>query len=219
MKTGKITLLLVDDHAIVREGYRALLMKQSEFAVIAEAENADQAYRQYQLHTPDITLMDISLPGKSGIETITRIRQRDREAKILVFTMHQNSRFAMQALKAGALGYVTKSSPPEVLLNALHDTYAGRRILSPDIAQALALENTGYEATILDRLTSREFEILRLLSEGRSKQDIADTLSISAKTVSNLHSLIKSKIGVESDVELVFWALKMEIIQQPKPAR
>ncbi|ESS73457.1 transcriptional activator protein ExaE [Methyloglobulus morosus KoM1] len=212
MVTGKISILLVDDHAIVREGYRALLKKQPDLEVIAEAIDGNQAYQQYKLHTPDVTIMDLSLPGQSGVETIARIKQRNPRAKILVFTMHQNPRFAAQAINAGALGYVTKSSPPEVLLNAIHDVYSGRRTLSPDIAQALALEKTGHETAALESLTSREFEILRLLAEGKSKEEIAQTLSISAKTVSNCYYLVKSKIGVNSDIGLVHWAIKMRLI-------
>lgn len=216
MISEKITILLVDDHAIVREGYRALLKKQANLEVVAEAVDGNEAYQQYKLHSPDVTIMDLSLPGQSGIETIARIKQRNPRVKILVFTMHQNPRFAVQAMNAGALGYVTKSSPPDVLLNAIYDVNSGRRTLSPDIAQALALEKTGHKTTVLESLTPREFEILRLLAEGKSKEAIAQTLSISPKTVANCHYLIKSKIGAESDIELVHWAIKMDIIDNLK---
>jgi len=209
---GKVTLLLVDDHAIVREGYRALLKKQPGLEVIAEAIDGKQAYQQYKLYSPDVIIMDLSLPGQSGIETIAHIKQRNSAAKILVFTMHQNPRFAALAINAGALGYVTKSSPPEVLLNAIREVYAGRRVLSPDMAQALALEKTGHEKTALESLTTREFEILRLLAEGKAKEEIAQLLNISPKTVSNCHYLIKGKIGVANDIELVHWAIKMQVI-------
>ena len=208
----KVTLLLVDDHAIVREGYRALLKKQPGLEVIAEAIDGKQAYQQYKLYSPDVIIMDLSLPGQSGIETIAHIKQRNSAAKILVFTMHQNPRFAALAINAGALGYVTKSSPPEVLLNAIREVYAGRRVLSPDMAQALALEKTSHEKTALESLTTREFEILRLLAEGKAKEEIAQLLNISPKTVSNCHYLIKGKIGVASDIELVHWAIKMQVI-------
>ena len=216
MMIDKISILLVDDHAIVREGYRALLKKQPNFEVVAEAVDGNQAYQLYKLHSPDVTIMDLSLPGQSGIETIARIKHRNPRVKILVFTMHQNPRFAIQAMNAGALGYVTKSSPPEVLLNAIFDVNSGRRTLSPDIAQALALEKIGHETAALETLTTREFEILRLLAEGKSKEEIAVLLNISPKTVANCHYLIKSKIGVESDIELVHWAIKMDVIDYPK---
>lgn len=212
MATGKITVLLVDDHAIVREGYRALLTKQPGLEIVADAVDGNQAYQQYKLHTPDVTIMDLSLPGQSGVETIARIKQRDPGAKILVFTMHQNPRFAVQAIRAGALGYVTKSSPPEVLLKAIYEVNSGRRTMSPDVAQALALEKTGHETAALETLTTREFEILRLLAAGKSREEIAQILNISPKTVSNCHYLIKSKLGVTSDIGLVHWAIKMQVI-------
>lgn len=213
MTAGKnITILLVDDHAIVREGYHSLLKKQPELEVVAEAANGIQAYQYFKTYAPDVTIMDLSLPGQSGVETIARIKQRSPEAKILVFTMHQTSRFAVQAMRAGALGYITKSSPPDVLLRAIHDVYRGRRTLSPDIAQALALEKTGHETLALETLTTREFEILRLLAEANTKEEIAKTLNISLKTVSNCHYLIKRKLGVASDIELTHTAIKMNVI-------
>ncbi len=210
MTEAKITILLADDHAIVREGYRALLSKQPGMEVVAEASDGNQAYQLYKVYRPDVTIMDISMPGPSGIETIHRIKQRDPAAKILVFTMHQNPRFAEQALKAGALGYITKSSPPEELLRAIREVHVSRRVLSPDIAQALALEKTGSDNQ--EALTPREFEILRLLMAPKSKEEVANILNISPKTVANCHYLIKSKLGVASDVELTHWAIKMSLI-------
>lgn len=212
MTEKKISILLVDDHAIVREGYRALLGKQQGLKVIAEAADGNQAYQLFKTCTPDITIIDISMPGQSGMETISRIVRRSQEAKILVFTMHQSTRFAVQAMKAGALGYVTKSSSPDVLLRAIDDIYHNRRIFSPDIAQALALERTSHQTAAMETLTTREFEILRLLAEAKSKQEIADILNISPKTVSNCHYLIKSKLGVDSDIELLHRAINMEVI-------
>lgn len=213
MTTGKsITILLVDDHAIVREGYHSLIKKQPGLEVIAEAADGNQAYQHFKTYSPDVTIMDLSMPGQSGVETIARIKQRNPQAKILVFTMHQNPRFAVQAIRAGALGYVTKSSPADVLLKAIHDIYKGRLTLSPDIAQALALEKTGFEAIALETLTTREFEILRLLAEANSKEEIAKTLNISLKTVSNCHYLIKRKLGVASDIELTHLAIKLNVI-------
>ncbi|MBK8814302.1 MAG: response regulator transcription factor [Methylococcaceae bacterium] len=217
MTGAEITILLADDHAIVREGYRALLSKQANMAIVAEAADGNEAYQLYKHHEPDVTILDISMPGPSGIETIHRIRQRCPTAKILVFTMHQNHRFAEQALKAGALGYVTKSSPPEELLNAIQDVRAGRRVLSPDIAQALALEKTGGDCQ--ETLTPREFEILRLLAAGKSKEETANLLNLSPKTVANCHYLIKSKLGVASDIELTHWAIKMDLVDSNQTSK
>jgi DNA-binding NarL/FixJ family response regulator len=207
-----IRILLVDDHAIVREGYRSLLEKQSGMEVVAEAADGTKAYSRFKDCNPDIVVMDISMPGQGGLEAIVRIKQRRPDAKILVFSMHQNPSFAVQATRAGALGYVTKSSAPDVLIRAIYDVYAGRLTLSADIAQALALEKLEGDSIALQELTVREFDILRLLVDARSTDDIAQTLNISPKTVANSHYIIKRKLGVTSDIELTRLAIKMNII-------
>lgn len=207
-----ISIMLVDDHAMIREGYRSLLKKQPRLTVIAEASDGEQAYLQFKQHQPDVVIMDLSLPKQGGLETIARIRQHTPKARILVFTMHQNPIFALQAIKVGALGYVTKSSSADILLSAIIEVYAEQHIFSPDIAQALALEKSGYEYTALKSLTSREFEILRMLAESVSKEAIAVTLNISPKTVSNCHYVIKRKLSVSSDIELVYLAIRMKIV-------
>jgi DNA-binding NarL/FixJ family response regulator len=211
-KQTTINILLVDDHAIVREGYRSLIGKQADLKVIAEAANGADAYRLYKECQPDVVVTDLTMPGLSGLELIGRIKQRDRKARILVFSMHQNPSFAHQACCAGALGYVSKSSAPDILLRAIRDVYLGRHILSADIAQALALEKLGNETTALNSLTAREFEILRLLVEANTQDHIAKTLNISPKTVGNCHYLIKNKLGVNSDIELTRLAIKLNVL-------
>jgi two-component system invasion response regulator UvrY len=212
INTTTIRILLVDDHAIVREGYLSLLAKQQGLQVVAEAADGIQAYQRFKECNLDVVVTDLSLPGISGLELISRIKQRDANAKILVFSMHQNPSFAVQASRAGALGYITKSSPPEVLLRAIHEVYCGRHTLSADIAQALALEKLGSERIALETLTVREFEILRLLVEARTTEDIAQTLNISPKTVGNCHYLIKRKLGVGGDIELTRLAIRLNVI-------
>jgi len=207
-----INIMLVDDHAIVREGYRSLLQKQDNMAVIAEASDGAQAYLFYKQHNPDITVMDISMQGKSGLEAISRIKKFDAEAKIIVFSMHQNPNFALQATRAGALGYVTKSSDPEVLIRAIYDVQKNKYTLSADIAKALAIEKLGSDSIALDKLTVREFEILRMIVEAMPTQKIADTLNISPKTVANTHYIIKKKLGVNSDIELIYIAIRLNIL-------
>jgi two-component system, NarL family, invasion response regulator UvrY len=212
INTATIRILLVDDHAIVREGYRALLAKQPDMQVVAEAADGAEAYLRFKECSPNLVITDLSLPGISGLEVIARIKQRSADVKILVFSMHQNPGFALQATRAGALGYVTKSSPPEVLLRAIREVYAGGHFLSADIAQALALEKLGSERLALETLTVREFEILRLLVEAKTTEDIAQTLNISPKTVCNCHYLIKRKLGVASDIELMRLAIRLKVI-------
>lgn len=213
MRIQPIRILLVDDHAIVREGYRGLLSRQPGMEVIAEAGDATQAYQLFKHHQPDLVITDISLPGSSGLELIVHIKQRQHDAKILVFSMHQNPGFAEQAIRAGALGYVSKSSPPEELLRAIGEVSVGRSILSADIAQALAMEKLGREQNALQILTVREFEIFRLLVEGRSHEDIGKILSISRKTVGNCHYLIKRKLGVVNDIELARLAIQLDVLE------
>jgi two-component system, NarL family, invasion response regulator UvrY len=213
MKDGNRTILLVDDHAIVREGYRSVLQKQPGLQVIAEAAEGAEAYRLFKETQPDLVIMDLSMSGVGGIEAIRRIRQLDSNARILVFTMHQNAAFAVQAIRAGARGFVTKTSPPEALVRAIFDVLAGRIALSPDIDHELALSRLGHERIAAEDLTAREFEVLRLLLAEKTAAEIADTLNISPRTVANHHSLIKSKLGVSSDIELVRLALRQRILE------
>ena len=208
------TIMLVDDHAVVREGYRSVLQKQPGLCVVAEASDGAEAYRLFKAGKPDLVIMDLTMPGIGGIEAIRRIRQWDKRARILVFTMHQNAAFALQAIRAGARGYVTKTSPPETLVRAVMDVLAGRIAISPDIDHELALSRLTGETAAADVLTAREFEVLRMLLAERTAEEISTTLHISPKTVANLHSLIKDKLGVGSDIELVRLALRQGILTQ-----
>lgn len=208
------TIMLVDDHAVVREGYRSVLQKQPGLRVVAEAADGAEAYRLFKAARPDVVVMDLAMPGIGGIEAIRRIRQWDRAARILVFTMHQNAGFAVQAIRAGARGYVTKTSPPEALVDAVMEVLAGRIALSPDIDHELALGRLTGETVAADVLTAREFEVFRMLLAEMTTEEIAAALHISPKTVANLHSLIKDKLGVGSDIELVRLALRQGILSE-----
>ena len=209
---GHTSVMLVDDHAIVREGYRSLLQKQDRLRVVAEASDGAEAYRIYKEVKPDLVIMDLSMPGVGGVEAIRRIRQWDKSAVILVFTMHQSAAYAVQAIKAGARGFVTKSSPPEALLHAIAEVMAGRIALSPDIDHELAMSRLTNEPSAVDALSPREFEILRMLLAEKSVDDIANTLHISVKTAANTRYQICGKLGVSSDIELVRLALRQRII-------
>ena len=209
---GRTRVMLADDHAIVREGYRSLLQKQDRLQVVAEADNGADAYRVYKEARPDLVIMDLSMPGIGGVEAIRRIRQWDKSARILVFTMHQSAAYAVQAIKAGARGFVTKSNPPEALLRAITEVMAGRIALSPDIDHELAINSLADEPSAIDALSPREFEILRMLLAEKSVDDIANTLHISVKTAANTRYQIRAKLGVGSDIELVRLALRQRII-------
>jgi two-component system, NarL family, invasion response regulator UvrY len=209
---GFTRIMLVDDHAIVREGYRSLLHKQDRLQVVAEAGDGAEAYRVYKQVRPDLVIMDVSMPGIGGVEAIRRIRQWDHAARILVFTMHQSAAYAVQAIKAGARGFITKSNLPDVLLRAIAEVMAGRIALSPDIDHQLAISRLADEPSAVDALTPREFEILRMLLAEKSVDDIAETLHISVKTAANTRYMIRAKLGVASDIELVRLALRQRII-------
>lgn len=211
--SAPIRILLVDDHAIVREGYRALLQKQDRLTVVAEAEDGAHAYQLYRQTRPDIVVMDISLPGQSGLQALDRIRQLDGDAKVVIFSMHQNLALVAKARRAGAMAYITKSSDPLMLIRAIFDVFDGKHYLSPDIAMALAVEQPGEQQAMLEQLTVREFEVLRLLLETKTAQQVSDILNISPKTVANAHYIIKCKLGVSSDIELTRLGIKLQLVK------
>ncbi len=216
---GLVRLLLADDHAIVRLGYRHLLERQKGYVVVAEAGSAEDAYALFRRYRPHLVVTDLVMPGAGGLEVIHRILRADAAARLLVFSMHVSPDFALASLRAGALGYVTKSSSAQVLLQAVADALAGRRALSPDIAAALGPSRSAEGCGSLGDLTPRELEILRLLIAPLGVQEIADRLHLSVKTVQNLHYQIKGKLGVDGDIELTRLALARGLDLPPAPAR
>jgi two-component system invasion response regulator UvrY len=200
---GKITVLLVDDHAVVREGYRRLLEKRGDIAVIGEAASASDAYDQFCSLSPQIVVMDIALPGVSGIEAMRRMLARAPETRVLIFSMYEDAIFANRALQAGACGYVTKASAPNVLVEAVHAISRGKKYISAEIAQDLALRSVVAGEAASDSLSAREFEVLRLLVKGHAVRDIAQIMGVTPKTVANHQSAIKQKLGADSPVQLL----------------
>lgn len=198
-----ISVFLVDDHSVVREGYRRLLERSVGIRIVGEAANAADAYSEFQRLNPDVVVMDISLPGASGIEAMRHMLARDPSAKVLMFSMHDEPIFASRAFQAGALGYVTKASAPEVLVEAVRTVAQGKRYLSQDMAQTLALQSVGGGEAGLNVLSNREFEVMRLLVTGDTVAVIAEKLQLSAKTVANHQSAIRQKLGVETSAQLV----------------
>jgi two-component system, NarL family, invasion response regulator UvrY len=198
-----ISILLVDDHPVVRQGYRRVLENQSDFRVVAEADSATSAYAAFKAHAPDVVVMDISMKGASGLEAIRNIRARDRHARVLVFSMHSEAALVKAAFNAGASGYVTKSSEPATLIRAIRSVAQGERALSDDVAHVLASESLDPSQSILDRLGEREIEILRQLATGATTEEIAANLNLSPKTVQNYHYLVKAKTGLATDAQLV----------------
>ena len=203
-----LRVALADDHAVVRSGYRRLLELEGDIAVVAEFGDADAAYNAFNGHdalatTIDLLVLDLSMPGRSGLELLRRLSARRPELAVLVFTMHDGAAMLDQCLRAGAAGFVTKSSAPEVLVDAVRRAARGEIALSPDMAALAAQAHAGPPHT---RLTSREFDILQQLIAGRAVEDIAQTLRLSNKTVANYQTRIRQTLGVGSAVELLRYA-------------
>jgi two-component system, NarL family, invasion response regulator UvrY len=196
-----VSVLLVDDHAVVREGYRRLLERHGDIAVIGEAADAATAHSLFCCLVPQIVVMDITLPGTSGIEAMRRMLVYNPDARVLIFSMHEDAIFARRALQAGAFGYVTKASAPNVLVEAIHAVASGKKYLSPEIAQKLALRDFALDQA--DGLSAREFEVLRLLANGHSIREIAESLGLNPKTVANHQSAIKQKLGADTAIQLL----------------
>jgi two-component system, NarL family, invasion response regulator UvrY len=213
-----VTVLLVDDHAVVREGYRRLLERSESIRVIGEAADAQSAYLAFVEHHPQVTVMDISLPGASGIDALRRIHARDPAAQVLMFSMYEDPIFAARALQAGARGYVTKAAAPEVLVEAVLAVARGRPYIVGSIAQELALKRVGEERDAVSSLSPREFEVLRMLVAGSSLPDIARSLGLTTKTVANHQSILRQKLGVGSAVQLLQAAARLGIAQESPPA-
>jgi DNA-binding NarL/FixJ family response regulator len=207
-----IRVLLVDDHAVVREGYRRLIEKHPGIDVVAEADGAASGYEAFKKFNPDVVVVDISMPGRGGIDLVRQIRQFDAAARVLIFTMHASATYAQQAFRAGARGYVTKSSPPEILVTAIRDVFAGRPALCAEINQVIATSRLCDEASAVDELSPREFEVLRMILDAKSTDEIASAFNLSPKTVANYHYEIKSKLRVRSDIELVYFCMRQGLI-------
>jgi two-component system, NarL family, invasion response regulator UvrY len=208
-----IKVILADDHAVVRAGYRLLLQNSDEIEIVAEVETGEQTCRTFVESSPDVVVMDLSMPGMGGLEAIRRITIRDASAKILVFSMHENTVFVDQALKAGAKGYITKNSAPDVLVNAIKEIAAGGTFIDSDIAQHLAFQKARDNDEPFSGLSTREFEIFCLLAEGSNTSQIAKRLSLSYKTVANYTTQIKNKLDVKTVAELARLALSHNIVQ------
>lgn len=221
-----IKVLLVDDHAVVREGYRRLLEDDQVIRVIGEAADAASAYRRFRELAPDVVVMDIALPGASGLEAMRRMLAVRPDARILVFSMYEDAIYVKQALREGAFGYLTKASAPETLLNAVHRVAEGFRMVSDDVARHAPPMHErrregqdgsegsrgNAEAQGVHALSAREFEILQLLVRGLTVGDIAAQLSVNQKTVANHQSAIKQKLGVENSAQLVLAAMKAGLV-------
>jgi len=208
----KISVMLVDDHMVVRAGVRRLLESANDFEIVAEAESGEQAYEFFPKLKPEVTLMDLNMPGMGGIETIIRIKNRYPNAKIIVLSMYEHGPFITQAMKAGAKGYLTKSSLGDELIKAVKLVAQGRSFMSSSLAQNFAIDSVTKPHNPFDELSAKEFEIFRLIAQGKEIDEIADALKLSEKTIANYQSLLKKKLNVSNSIEIVKLALQNGLI-------
>jgi two-component system, NarL family, invasion response regulator UvrY len=207
-----VNVMLVDDHAVVRMGFKLLLESASDIKVIAEAESGEQAVRAYIEFHPDVVVMDITMPGIGGLEAIERIMARDPQARILVLSAHEDSVHPKRVLSAGALGYLTKRSAAEELIKAIR-TVAGRKMyLEASIAQQMAIQQLSGEKNPVDVLSAREFEVFISLAKGNTTNEIAETLNLSPRTVGTHLYNIKQKLGATTSADLALMAMRCGLI-------
>ncbi len=213
----RIRVLLAEDHTLVRKGLRALLDEADEITVIGEASNGREAIAKFEERNPDVILMDISMPSMSGLEATRQICEERPEAKILILTVHTSAEYILQALRAGASGYLLKEAAPTELIRAIKVVHQGDSFLSPTISRSVIqdyLEKTDKleVESRFDSLTNREREVLQLTAEGYSIKDIATHLSISDKTVRTHRKHLIDKLDIHSTAELTLYALRHGLI-------
>lgn len=211
----KIKVILVDDHAVVRAGFRMLLSTEEDIEVIAEAERGEAACQLYQEQQPDVMVLDLSMPGIGGLESIRRICNRHSNAKILVFSVHDEMVYVDRAMNAGAKGYITKNSAPGILVEAIHKIAAGEIYIEKGLMKNAPLHHSDADdyQTIVDSLSAREFDVFLLLAKGLTAHKIADELCLGYKTVANYGTQIRSKLKVSTAAELAHIAMILGVMK------
>ena len=209
----KLKVMLVDDHAVVRMGFKLLLESCVDIEVVAEADSGEAACQAYEAVAPDVVVMDIAMPGMGGIEAIKRLTAKDSHVRILALSAHEDISHPMRALQAGAMGYLSKRSAPEVLIDAIRALAHGQRFVDPQIAQRIALQTIGGDKSLVEKLSAREFEVFTQLARGQSVAQISDTLNLSNSTVGTHLYNIKQKLGLSNQAEMTLLALRQGLIQ------
>lgn len=213
--TKPISILLIDDHPVVRTGYRRLLESTPDICVVGEADDGESGYQYYLEFQPDVTILDLNMPGIGGLETIRRIKARDPAAHVLVFSMLNNVTMAQRSLKAGATGFLSKQSGIGEMVQAVRQVNAGKIYIESELAATLALNATRKDTceNPLDMLTKREFQIFKLIAEGNSITQIAEKLAISPKTVGVHHVNLMRKLQLQNTTQLIRLAINNNVIQ------
>jgi two-component system invasion response regulator UvrY len=211
---GSITVLLADDHAIVRMGFRLLLETAGKFSVVGEADSGEEACSLYFKLKPDVLVIDIAMPGIGGLEAVNRIRAHDAAARMLVLSAHEDTSYPRRAMQAGALGYLSKRGAPTELLHAVALVARGSTYIEPAIAQRLALQGVHGSSDPVDTLSEREFEVFVHLAGGKSVAQIAELLSLSPRTVGTHLYNIKQKLHAQNAAELTLAALRAGVLNE-----
>jgi two-component system invasion response regulator UvrY len=209
---GQINVMLVDDHAVVRMGFKMLLESDSDIKVIAEAESGELAIQRYMEHKPNVVVMDITMPGIGGLEAIERILAKDSTAKILVLSAHEDSVHPKRVLNAGAMGYLTKRSAAEELIKAIRTVASGKKYLEASVAQQMAIQQLSGDQNPVDVLSPREFEVFMALAKGKTTNEIADTLFLSPRTVGTHLYNIKQKLNANNSAEIALIAMRSGLL-------
>jgi len=207
-----IRVMLVDDHALVRMGFRLLLQATDDIEVAAEVGTGEEACRRYAEVRPDVVLLDISMPGIGGLDTLARLLAKDSAARVLMLSAHEDTIHPTRAIQAGALGYLTKRGAPEELIGAIRRVAGGKTFIEPAIAQEMAVARTSGGGSPIDVLTTREFQVFIALAQGHSANSIAQTMSLSPSTVGTHLYNIKQKLGAANSAELTLIAIRYGLI-------
>jgi len=209
---SQINVMLVDDHAVVRMGFKMLLESDADITVVAEAENGEQGIQRYMEHKPDVVVMDITMPGIGGLEAIERILAKDGSARILVLSAHEDSVHPKRVLNAGAMGYLTKRSAAEELIKAIRTVATGKKYLEASVAQQMAIQQLSGDQNPVDVLSPREFEVFMALAKGKTTNEIAETLFLSPRTVGTHLYNIKQKLNANNSAEIALIAMRSGLI-------
>ena len=209
---NKISVILADDHAVVRMGFRLLLQDTKDITVAGEAESGEEVLKLLNTLTADVIVMDLSMPGIGGLETISRIVSKDKSPKILILSAHEDAIYPKRSLKAGANGYLSKRGAAEELIKAIRQIHAGNMYIEPSIAQKVAMSQMGGETSPVDILSEREFDVFMALANGKTVNQIAETLHLSPRTVGTHLYNIKQKLNASNQTELALIAIKSGLI-------
>jgi two-component system invasion response regulator UvrY len=209
-----IRIVIADDHAILRQGLRQILVAQSDFEVVGEASNHGEVMQLLRSVSCDVLVLDIAMPGKNGIETLKQVKQELPKVRVLVLSMYPEDQYAIRALKAGAAGYLTKVTASDQLVHAIRQVTRGRRYITAELAESLAA-SIGRDSDVPphDFLSDREFQTLRLIAAGRTLTQIGDALALSPKTVSVYRARVLAKLQLQSNAELMRYALEHNLVE------